>query len=264
MALRIGLQVGLDVGLKSGANGDVAAPTWSIDASANKAFPANNAEWLALIAAAGVGLVAPTSINLCQEAAGSLADVNGLFPLAPAGAGHVYQDPVTGYTRRAVRLTDGTVGSWASTDAGLPDMASASCTVMAVMAMPAALPGNTRNLLTLGTTTNTACARINITTGLQSATCVSTPATGATNVVGSVRLLWLRVNRPGSQVHLLSDLEILNPAFDVALTGKTVRIGSGFAAASAGCLYKARWDNLAIDNATIKAVSQTANWAIPW
>jgi hypothetical protein len=269
MALRIGPLVGPVVGPKVGANGDVVPPppiTWNVDASSSKARPLTNAEWDALIADAAETMGAPDSIYLCQDPNTQLTDVNGIAHLAQVGAGHSYAQPIAGWNALGAQLADGTVGSWTSVDAILPNILTASCLVLAYIAYPGATPGNTRNTVTLGTTTNVAASRFNITTGFCSGISVGNAATGTNNQVNRVALVWLRVNRTAGTVTILTDQEVLAPAFNAAMTGKTFRLGGVGAAATIRFPYAARWDGpkAEVSNATIKAISVKAGWSIPW
>ena len=241
----------------------VGPPSWTSDATSGIGIPQTSAEWDAVILDAGVTAVAPTSIYRCQEASGSLADSVGSFTLTIGGAGHSYQQAVAGWSSLGVSLTDGTVGSWGSTDAGLPDLATTSSLVLAYIAFPGATPGNTRNTLTLGTTS--ALSRFNITTGFLSAV-GSTAVTGTNNLVNRVMPIWLKVDRTGSAIVVYSDQEVLTPAFNAGFTGKAFRLGSTGAAATVRYLYAARWDGVGAEwaQATIKAVSQSLGWTIPW
>lgn len=93
---------------------------WAIDATSGKGVPANEPEWEALIAAAGiVGATSgvPVSLWLLQEAAGPFADSIGSAPLTQAGT-WTNQDPVTGWSRLGVRPNTGAGNSLISTAVG--------------------------------------------------------------------------------------------------------------------------------------------------
>jgi hypothetical protein len=102
------------------------SPAWTIDAASGLAFPADDTEEAAFIAAnPSAGPVADL-IYTCQESAGNLVEAGGGVSLTADGA-VTYQNAVTGFTRKAVGIPDGGANTgFTSTSATLPDPATTS------------------------------------------------------------------------------------------------------------------------------------------
>ena len=66
------------------------------DALSGWYFPANSTEWTSLLS--GTGISNPSSLWLCQEASGTLADSIGSRPLTISGTPS-YQQPAVGFSR---------------------------------------------------------------------------------------------------------------------------------------------------------------------
>lgn len=241
---------------------------WTVDGGV--AIPANATEFQALIDAAGLNGVffVPDSGYLCQElAAPTLADSFGAFNLTAVGTGQAYQVPITGMTGKGVSLSDGTTGSWSTTSASLPDMATGSSMVLAIVEMPAVVPGATRNIVQLGTTA-IAAARYHSSTGPKlGALSGANSLTGAANPASRVMPIWLSVDRnagdgDGSDQAVLTDQETITPTFGATIAGKAFRIGSNGAAASVKYRAVYRWDNRTATIAQLKTLSSTAGWTM--
>ena len=118
----------------------VTATAWSIDAASGKAVPATNAEWAALLTAAGVSSGGPVSIYLMQDAAAALADVNGTHNLPETAEGvYLYRQPVTGWTRLGAGHTysDGLDTGWVKQHGTLPNNATNSYLLFGYFAITA-------------------------------------------------------------------------------------------------------------------------------
>lgn len=137
------------VGTKIGWN-DAEAPdplaTVTRDATSLIYCPASAAEWTTTLAVAGIATGNPSSLWLCQEPSGSLADAIGANPLTPAGA-PTYQNANAGWTRKSVNITATTVQAF-TLGAGVYDPSATSvawfwdgCTT--------GTPGGQRNVLSL-------------------------------------------------------------------------------------------------------------------
>lgn len=240
--------------------------TWTLDATSGKALPQTAGELNALITASTATIGGAASLYRCQDPNTSLADAIGTFTMAQAGAGHLYQQAVTGWAAKAVQLTEATVGSWLNTDAGLPDVSTASQAWVLLVEMPA-LPGNTRNLVLSGVSPNFGGARFNITTGFQSALSVGTVQNGATNLATRVMPIVVVLNRTAGTLRVFNDVEALPSVWDAAMTGKSARIGSTAQASAAKYFWIARWDGAAAETLTqanVKLLLQTMGWTIPW
>lgn len=96
--------------------------------------------------------VTPTSLWLCHEASGNLIDVIGGVTLTLAGAGHLFQQTVTGWSRKAVQTVDGTSGQkWInSTTASNPN--TTDTIMFAYLGVPAGSPAVSRDVMGKATT----------------------------------------------------------------------------------------------------------------
>lgn len=226
---------------------------WTLDATSAKAVLQNNTEWQALIDAAGEDANAnpPTSNYLCDDAAAPAADANGFLNLPFGGAGESYQQAVAGWTKKALKLTDGTNAGWFSASATLPDISTTAVSVFFRIKLQAAAPAATRNIIVLGTTT---IVTVRLTSaGKLSVTCGANVANGTANPLGLELGCWLTVN-PAGNVVLITPQETLTVAF-AGGTGKTFRIGSQGAATGTSYLQVCRFDGVAMLTATCKALS---------
>lgn len=95
-----------------------------------------------------LGLATPDFLWLCDDASGDLVNsIGAATPLAPNATGHLYQQTVTGWSRKFVGTDGATVEqSWRTTDAALDLTSGQSCAIvcLASCATPAA---NTRVIM---------------------------------------------------------------------------------------------------------------------
>lgn len=264
---RVGGKGGPRVGIAAGVMNDEigVGGAWTVDATSSKAMPATNDEWIAFIAANSLAISPPTSIYTCKEASGSLADANGAFPLAVSGTGQAYQQPVAGWSAKAVTLTEGTTGGWRTTDAALPDPSTTSCALLGYFAQPASIPAGTRELAIVTGVAGPVSCRINVATGFSSVRDAGTAASGSTNVTGQV-LPWVLVyNKTIGACPGYTLVDKMTPAFSAAAS-KAFMIGSTAPAGASGCLYLVRWDGAAgeISAANVKLLQQALGWAPTW
>lgn len=154
MSLVANLRSGLRSALRSGLNpSDAANPMAGVsrDAISGIYVPANATEWAIAMAAAGIGSGGPGSLWLMQEASGNLADSIGGVTLTQTGAGHLYQQAVSGWARLAVQTVDGTSGQkWInSTTANNP--ATTDTLLLAYLGVPAGIPAAARDVMVKAT-----------------------------------------------------------------------------------------------------------------
>lgn len=170
--LRSGLRVGVRSGLNPGTGGGGLIPGVTRDAASGWYFPASAGEWTALMTFAGLATGNPSSVHLSQEASGNLVDSIGAVPLTVTGAGHVYQQAVTGFTRLAAATVDATAGQkWINTTTA-PNPNLVSTLWLNCMRMPAANPAAVRDLIANAGTMDvryTAVGKISIINGATTA-----------------------------------------------------------------------------------------------
>lgn len=267
MSIRSGVRSALVSGVQSGLNPGTSAAAWSIDATSNKAAPASSSEWTTLIASSGSlsAWSAPNSLFLCQEASGNLADSIGSITLT-ANATPLYQQTVSGWTRKAVGTTDATASQrFRSTQVALPDLGTTSMLVLAYVAVENN-PVAVRGVIGLG---NPSGIERRVATGATTSSLARAVAgstvTSATEGGFGVRPLLVQIDRTGSAVAYYSDIEKLSPTFGTP-AGKLLDLGAtvGVAPAANRYLYAAFWSGAAAERTSteIRALLETLGWSV--
>lgn len=273
----IGVRAGVTVGMRAGVAVGVPEDELGVpgtdplagvsrDASSSVYVPANGSEWTTLMNVAGVATGNPSTTYLCQEASGNLADSIGTFTLAASGTGLLYQQTISGWTRKAVGTTTAGTGVFANADAGLPNIATNS--ILLMMYVQPTTIATRRDIIGFGAAATKCVAQNEVTTGFARALCNSNiGGPGAVNMGGSVHPWVLQANRTASTCTLYTDVEKITPAFSAAIAGQSITVGTFIAGcATARYLYGACWFNSAAEmtSGQVKAVLQTLGWTIPW
>lgn len=233
------------------------------DATSGIYCPATLAEWNQTMAAAGIGSGSPSVLWLCQEASGNLADSIGSFTGTAGGAGNLYQQAVTGWSRVAVGAAEAATANWTNSAAGLPDPSAASLLGLvyaAITATPTAVRGVSRMA-----TTTTIEARVTTTPAARVVAGANT-ATGSSTLGTGVRPWVTKHNVTGSSQALYTDQDKVIPTF-TALSGKQILLGNGgVTPPTIRYLYAVWFFNAAAEltDAQIKTLLQTLGWAPLW
>ena len=239
----------------------------SKDATSGKLYPATQTEWADFISIRALsGISVPNSIYTCQDTGTPLVDAGAAaLNLALTGSGDSYRQAVTGWTALACKLTDGTTGGWRTTNAALPDPASASCARLTYLAEPAAIPSSTRPWGSLTGTTTLIQGRINVTTGFPSTLDAGSAANGTVNGAGAILPWGIRYNKTTGVTVGTTLVDKMTPTF-TAGAGKSYSLGTTIAAGSFGFLYDVRWDGAAaeVSDANWKSMYQALGWAPTW
>jgi hypothetical protein len=220
------------------------------DATSLIYVPASAAEWTELLA--GTGISNPSSLWLCQEASGSLADSIGSIPLGSAGARQDYQQTIAGWSRKGARSRG---DEWFSTDASLPDVSTTSAMFFMWMKLEGT-PAADSQTAVLGSFATAGQAVLTTGTRMQARNGnAGTTATGAVDPTGTVRPLLLQVNRATGNLIVKTDQEILTVAIS-GLSGKGVYINGGVLnVGSTVALYAVRWAGAAAELSTASLVT---------
>lgn len=259
---RIGLAIGLGedptAPTTSGAN-----PMASVarDGTSNIYCPATAAQWTTTIGVASYPGI-PTSLYLCQEASGNLADSIATNTLTLAGAGHLFQQSISGWSRLAATTTDGTAGQkWVNSTTS-PSAPSTSVLVLAYLRMPSAAPAVARDVFEVS---SNADLRFNTTAKLR---LVSGASADLVNVsTGAVRPIILKVNNTGTVIQAYTDQEKFTGTYAVPANANFFSLGGQAAAGGdIGYLYVAEFAGAAAEasDAQVKLLLQTLGWTIPW
>lgn len=264
----IGLRTGIAGGIRGGVAGGISADRmsaggWTVDAGSSKGTPASLAEWnSALAAVSGLAGKSPSMLVGCQEAAGNLADAITGITLTASGTGLSYQNPVAGWARKAVQTTDAGTGTFASTNAALPDISTTSMLVLIYEQLLAA-PAATRSSLTMGTTV---CDAEYTLTPRNRQVCGANNIIGALDPTGAVRAKFVLIDRTAGRAVLYTSQEKIAPAFGATATGKQLKMGAA-GASSAGVAYLmlTAWFGVAAEwtDAQIKAMGVLLGWSMP-
>jgi len=243
-----------------------APSNWSVDATSGKGVPANATEWGELITAESLtNWSAPTSLYLCQEASSPLDDAIGAFDLTASGASNLYQQSVSGWSRLAVKLTDGaTPGNWNSTSSSLPDMSTTSCLLLAYVAMPGTAPAATRNFIILGATATPGVVIRLLSTGTLQVT--SGTAVASANILGYVGPIVAMVDQTNNIVRVYTLTEKFTPTLSGTASGKALYLGSPNASPNVGFLYAARWDGAIAERSEqdVADLFHALGWPLSW
>ena len=222
----------------------ISGVAWTVDLTANQAFPASTTEWNAFISAKTLtNWSAPNGrIGLDQDAASPLADVLGNFPLPAIGSGQAYAQAVSGYSRKAATLTDGVSGEFKSTLTTLPDISTTSALDLVKVHFPSVAPAATRFVVIMGTNLSvllTTSGKLQIGSG-------SNTGTGTQSVLGKTLFLIVRHDKTNGIDALYTPLEVITVT-PGSTTGKVLALGSGGLAANVGYLYDDLWTSTAAE-----------------
>jgi hypothetical protein len=238
------------------------------DATSGIRVPASLTQWQdfnayhVAIGTANYPNVTPTCLWLCQESSGNLTDVIGGVTLTQTGAGHLYNQAVTGWSRLAVQTVDGTAGQkWInSTIAPNPNLVSTSW--FAVIGFPAAAPVAARDLMA-----NSGTLDCRLSTGGKVAIINSGTATGTANPLAGVHLVEVKHDLTNSTFVAYSDQEKLVGTY-VAVASNPMFVFGGQTTAASGSayLYVAEFSGAAAEltDAQYKARQIALGWSPPW
>jgi hypothetical protein len=106
------------------------------DASSLRYVPASTAEWQTLLS--GTGLNAPSSIWLCQEASGSLADSGSAGRTITVSGTPAYRAAATGWSRTGIKPADASATDYGT--ATIPDVATTSFLLLQMFSLNTVAP----------------------------------------------------------------------------------------------------------------------------
>lgn len=257
----IGAQVGANLGDGTSAGGGIVGVTR--DAASGWYFPASAGEWTIFMAAAGLATGNPSSGHLCQEPSGNLADSIGSVTLTQSGAGHLYQQTVAGFTRKAVTTVDGTANQKWINSTVAPNPNTTSTGYLAAIRMPAANPAAARDLLANGGTLDlrmAATGKINAVNGATTA--------GTGSPVGTVQLVYLQRDITNSLFTCYTLQEKIVGTFGAVVSNPMFVLGGQTTvAADAGYLADYLFAGAAAEQTSgqVKTLFQTlTGLAVPW
>jgi hypothetical protein len=264
VGLTTGIKAGIRTGIKTGITGGtyVSGAAADSDATSGKYVPSTAAQFTAL------GISAPVSIHLCQEASGSLADSVGSLTLAATNAPS-YQQAVTGWTRRAVGFTAGTANQRFSAGAGVGPNPSTTSVMWLVYAAVIGAQGGNRDMFGPNITGSNACKVQSTTTPRVRNLINGVTGTGTSDPTATgLQPMVLKYDRTGGAATLYTGQEKIAGTYSAGVTDGTAKgLGSSGGTVFGGLIaYSAVWSgaNAEINDAQAKALLQALGWTIPW
>lgn len=257
-----GVVTGVDVGVNTGVNTGSAAPLADTDATSGKYVPSTAAQFTAL------GLSAPVSIHLCQEASGNLADSVGSYTLVPTNA-PTYQQAVAGWTRLAVGFTQVSNQRFGA-GAGVGPNPGTTSTLMLVYAAVVGAQGGNREIFGPNITgSNFAKVQVTTTPRLRTNIVTGGLTTGASDPTATgLQPMLLKVDRTAGAVVLYTGQEKITGVYNAAIAESTSKgFGSSGGTSFGGLIaYSAVWSGASaeVSDAAAKSLLQALGWSISW
>lgn len=238
------------------------------DATSGKRYPSSLTQWQdfnaynVAIGTANFPNVVPASLWLMQEASGNLADSIGSVTMTQTGAGHQYQQAVTGHTRKAVATVDGTVGQkWLNnTTATNPN--THDTLVLMVLGTPVASPVAQRDIMA-----KAAADDLRINTNGKLRAVFGAAADLVNDCRNRVMPVMVKVDNTNTASQIYTDQEKFTGTYAAPASAALLAFGAQTAnAATMLYTYAAEFDdaNARVSDAGAKSLLQALGWTIPW
>lgn len=260
MSLAIRTRVGLLFGPRIGVIGDNPFAGVTRDSGNLNYFPANSTEWTIFLAAIGVTSGGPSSVWNMQEASGNAADAIGGITLT-ANNITLYQQTITGVSRKGIKGVDGTANSNIRNATTAANPSTTSCLAIHFVDIPAA-PAAARDVMAIATNSD---LRYNTNGKLR---LVAGANADLVNVIGTgPKWLALRSNLTATTVTVFTPQEkfagtwaLPTNAAHIAFGGDNVAIGATTHA------YGCEFTGSAAEktDGELKAIFQGLGSAAPW
>lgn len=269
IGLRTGHRVGPVVGGAIGIGADQlggANPLASVtrDATSGKYRPRSIAQWNTTLTVAGISALTPLFGWNCQVASGNILDLFGGGIAGVVGGTLAYQQAVTGWSAQCVQTTDNTTGWARAANAAIPDIGTTSLMLLAHILFPASSGGD-RTMLQMGAAFGTRVAMdsdgSNRIVGISSPNSVN----GSTANWGTVRPVFLLINRSASIARIGTNNEVLSPVLAADPTGQELVFGGDFSDTwnPNGCGIIDLWGFTGnATQAMAKSMMQTLGWTV--
>lgn len=244
----------------------------SQDATSGKYVPASAAEWA--IAAAAAGVSSPYELWLSQQASGNLTgSINAVGLTASVTSGTVlYQQNVTGWTRKAATISDGAIASFAS-NGGLGFDPSTTSTLSLWLLERTGTPAADRLLVSQGGQVYARILSALIDTNNHIGIGVNAAITNAGTIdygSGTLIPVVLKHDIANSQQKLYTHQEVLTKAYAAFGTAEAglyfVGTVGGTGGGPAGYAYGAFWKGASAEmtDAQVRALLTTLGWSVSW
>jgi hypothetical protein len=266
IGIRAGVIVGPRAGIAVGVSSDPDAPDVSTaipgvtrDSSNLNYYPANAAEWTALMTAAGLATGNPASTWTLQNASGNPADTIGSITLTSTMT--LYQQSITGLTRKCIRGVDGTANSRLVNSTTAPNPSLTSTLELAYIDIPVA-PAVVRDVAFGAANYD---LRYNTNGRLR---LVSGASADLVNIAASTKM-WvaLQANITAGTTKVFTEQEKFSGTYVLPTSATIIAFGGqSTAVAAIGYAYAAQFTGTAaeLSDAQVKTLLQTLGAAIPW
>lgn len=204
------------------------------DPYSRKYVPASTAEWTELLS--GLGINAPTSIWLCQEASGNLADSGSGGRTVTVSGSPAYAQSASGWQRNGIKPTDGSATQYGSCT--IPNVNASSALLLQMFSVTSTATA-ARGLNRIGTAT-AEHATLQAGNKLRATSDAST-STGVQQHAG-VMVVVTKFDRASSVLGVYTQHEQLKPTYSAPASSTTLYLfGDGSAASDATLVYAALW-----------------------
>lgn len=267
---RIGPRIGLRIGPRVGMLGDsTGIPGVTRDASNLNYYPASASEWTSLLSFASLSTGNPTSAWTMQEASGNLLDSVSTVHLTPQVVGHLYQQAVTGATRKCVKGLAGTVNQRWDNTTNAPNANLTSVSILLFCDIPATPPPDISGVVRIVMVDADGTVRWN-TVGQLRLLSGGTAGTLVNSVAGRQTWIYFQHDRTAGTVKVFTDQEKFGGTYSLPASGINLCIGGSGGAAGPisgiGYAYGAQFTGTAaeLSDAQVKTLLQTLGATIPW
>lgn len=245
----------------------VATPAWTVDATANKACPANLTEFNAFLAASIPSSSTsgpPQSIWNMQDATGIVvADSVSAFNFGVNNS-PTFQSITVGWTRFGLKFTDGTSNTYCGNTTTTPNQSLTSTMLMTYMVMPAANPAVIRGMLGMGN--GNACdVRLNLNGRWRIIT--SSTNSAIYDIHGTTQPVIIQINLSTQKTTIYTEQERYIIPFQTPANSRNTYLAGFNASASASTyLYTCQFAGAAAEKTVteIRAMLRCAGWNPQW
>lgn len=204
------------------------------DAYSRKYCPASTAEWTELLS--GLGLNAPSSIWLCQETSGNLADSGSGGRTCTVAGSPAYFQTAPGWQRKGIRTTDGSMTQIGSVT--IPSVSTTSSMVLQMFALDGTT-SSTRDVNHIGTST-VSNARMLASNKLRGTSGANTTDGDQQNA--GVLVVITKLDRANNVLGVYTRHEQIKPTYSAPGASATMYLfGGGSGALGATLVYAAYW-----------------------
>lgn len=215
------------------------------DPASRKYVPASTAEWTELLT--GLGINAPSSIWLCGETSGNLADSGTGGRTVTVSGGPAYAQTAPGWIRKGIRPTDNSTTMFGSCT--IPDVNTTSSLLLQMFSLNTVATAQ-RGLNMIGLTTAER-ASFQANNKLRASSHVSN-ADGVQQHAG-VLVVVTKFDRTNSVLGVYTQHEQIKPTFNAPGASTTMYVfGDGIAASDATLVYGAYWSGADAEISDVK------------